>query len=73
MKQLISLAKSWAGNVRPRKRNAVLPTSSIDVSSRSKELAVGRHREGPQAELQYGPRRHGLQSFEMDDRLPKVI
>ena len=73
MKHLISLPKSWAGNVRGTKRNAVLPTSSIDVSTRSKELAVGRHREDPQTEWQYGPRRHGLQSFEMDDRLPKVI
>ena len=73
MKQLISLPKSWAGNVRPRKRHTVLPTSSIGVSTRSKELAVGRHREGPQTEWKYGPISHGLQSFEMDDRLPKVI
>ena len=78
MKRLVLLAKSWAGGVRWRKRNAVLPTSAtgsaIDASTRSGELAIGRelstgNREDPQTsstEWQDGQSEHSPQSFEMD-------
>ena len=42
MKQLVSLSKRLAGRVRWRKRNAVLPTTALAVSTSSRELAIGR-------------------------------